>query len=379
MSSLLEVVVTARPSWARVRTLVDAYSDFNGATNIRISLLGPALSNRYGDVSLQTPKNLIVNEFHSLMDSDTLSSVALSALGGSEALVRFWAVSRPEMVLVIADRTETLGVSVAASIMQIPLIHLQGGEVSGSIDDKIRNANSKLADFHLTTNTLTRQRLISMGESADRIEVIGCPSLDIVMKSYEKSLENVLEMVVGIGAEISANDEYGIIMFHPDTLDIKQNIEWINLLLRMVAESEYKWFWFWPNPDHGSLSLTKLMRRARESLRTKNVRFVVNTSPENFCRLAIGSQLMAGNSSFGIREASLIGLPFINLGDRQAGRQQANNVSNLQESNYSELLFLVKANWGAKFMKSHIYGDGTAGFKGASALSQWVPSLKVSK
>ena len=378
MSNLLEIVVTARPSWARVRTLADAYLNLNGANKVRISLLGPALSNRYGDISLQAPKTLVVNEFHSLMDSDTLPSVALSALGGSEALVRFWAVSRPEMVLVIADRTETLGVSTAAGIMQIPLIHLQGGEVSGSIDDKIRNANSKLADFHLTTNALTRQRLLSLGESPNRIEVIGCPSLDIVVKSYGEKLDDVLSKVVGIGAEISPKDDYGIVMFHPDTLNIGQSVEWVHLLLKMVAESEHKWFWFWPNPDHGSISLTKLMRRARESLRTRNVRFVVNTSPESFCRLAIGAQVMVGNSSFGIREASLIGLPFVNLGDRQAGRQQADNVINLRLPKYDDLRFSVKVNWGTRFTKSNLYGDGNAGLKGALVLSQWVPSLKIS-
>ena len=184
---LLEVVVTARPSWARVSSIVSSYIKIAGASRIRVSLVGPSVSRRYGDVSSQIPNEIILNKFSTLHESDSLTDVGLSCVEGAESLIRHWNSNRPDCVLVIADRTETLGVSLAATLMQIPLIHLQGGEVSGSIDDKVRDINSKAADLHLTTNAGTKDRLLSMLENEAEIEVIGCPSLDIVLKTLNST------------------------------------------------------------------------------------------------------------------------------------------------------------------------------------------------
>jgi UDP-hydrolysing UDP-N-acetyl-D-glucosamine 2-epimerase len=373
---LLEFVVTARPSWARVRSLVDAYREVAGAEKCRISLVGPAVSKRYGDITNQIPRDINVNTFPTLRDSDDLMSIALNCIDGAEALARHWGRSRPDAVLVIADRTETLGVSSTAALMQIPLIHLQGGETSGSIDDKVRDANTKLADLHLTTNEMTRKYLISIGEQEDSIHVVGCPSIDIVSDIMSGSKEWVLEDLRGVGLTIYPRDEYGIIMFHPDTLDPNSSEDWVRTIIEVIDNSKKKWFWFWPNPDFGTGVISKRLRQAREKNSLSNVHFVINTSPDTFVKLAIGASMMIGNSSFGIRESSFIGLPVVNLGFRQNNRQRATNVVDILEPSRKELERVIDKNFGQRFTKSEMYGNGKAGITAAQIIASWTPRTK---
>jgi UDP-hydrolysing UDP-N-acetyl-D-glucosamine 2-epimerase len=305
--------------------------------------------------------------------------VALTCLEGGNSLARYWQQNRPDAALVIADRTETLGVAVTASLMQIPLVHLQGGEISGSIDDKVRDANSKLADFHLTTNDFTAKRLSQMGEDDARIKIVGCPSVDLVNETIKdpRQLFSSLDLG-GVGAEFDLSQPFGIIMYHPDTLDEDQTLNWVDAIIDLVEVSNMNWFWFWPNPDHGTNLISKAIRIARENNRLRNVRYVINVEPEMFISMALKSAILIGNSSFGIREASFIGLPVINIGHRQRGRQKSENVAEIASvgglKEFEELL--EKQISKGRFSKSILYGDGSAGYKSAQELIAWNPSIK---
>ena len=371
----LDVVVTARPSWARVKSLVLEYAKIAGKSKLRVTLVGPALSGRYGNILELMPEGVLTASHSTLRESDDLAAIALSCVDGSQSLIHQWMSSRPDCVLVIADRSETLGVSTAAALMQIPLIHLQGGEISGSIDDKVRDTNSKLADLHLTTNSVTRRHLEEIGESSDLIFEVGCPSIDLVAELMTKPIE-ISGQLTGVGADISLKSDFGLIMFHPDTIEGKQTLDWVDSLVQVVEKSSMKWFWFWPNPDHGTNLVSKMLRRNREAGKLQNVRFIINLPPEQFITLALKSKLMIGNSSFGIREASFMGLPVINLGTRQAGRQRASNVVDIQEPNAKELDLRVEEQAKARFLSSSIYGSGNAGKVSAKIISAWVPKIK---
>lgn len=377
-NQILDVVVTARPSWARVKSLVKNYVSSLGTQSCRISLVGPAISDRYGDLTLTIDKVYLVNQFPTLQESDDLDSVALTSLNGGASLAHFWRQNRPDAALIIADRTETLGVAVCASLMQIPLIHLQGGETTGSIDDKVRRANTKLADFHLTTNEFTKREILKMGEDPNLVKVIGCPSIDLVREVQERNTELDFLSLGGVGAEFSINEEYGLIMFHPDTANEKENIYWVLALISMIQESNLNWFWFWPNPDHGTNAISKLIRRFRERGELPRTRFIINLAPENFISLAIGSQILVGNSSFGIRESSYIGLPVLNIGKRQLGRQMDLNVHTLTEPNQLKSIWSVAQGMaGSHFASSTLYGHGVAGELGANAIREWHPTTKL--
>jgi len=374
----LDVVVTARPSWARVKSLVLEYAKIAGKSKLRVTLVGPALSGRYGNILELMPEGVLTASHSTLRESDDLAAIALSCVDGSQSLIHQWMSSRPDCVLVIADRSETLGVSTAAALMQIPLIHLQGGEISGSIDDKVRDTNSKLADLHLTTNSVTRRHLEEIGESSDLIFEVGCPSVDLVAELINNPIE-ISGQLTGVGAEIDLDSDFGIIMFHPDTLEGKQSIDWVTSLIQVIEKSSMKWFWFWPNPDHGTNLVSKALRRNREAGKLQNVRFIINLPPEQFITLALKSKVMIGNSSFGIREASFIGLPVVNLGTRQSGRQRASNVVEIQEPNTKELELKVQEQTQARFLSSSIYGTGNAGKLSAMIISEWLPEIKSRK
>jgi UDP-hydrolysing UDP-N-acetyl-D-glucosamine 2-epimerase len=374
----VEFVITARPSWSRVKKLISEFAKIEGKSALSITLMGSAVSDKYGDIQNQMPKEIEVSSFSTFRGNESLSSIANTSIQGAQALSYKWAVRRPESVLIVADRTETLGVSLAAATMQIPLIHLQGGETSGSIDDKIRGANSKLADFHLTTNETTANNLIAIGEDKRNIAIIGCPSIDIVQEKLDNKTSIHLKSsnYGGLGAEFKTDSSYGVILFHPDTYAFHENLEWTNNLVNLVQKSQLNWFWFWPNIDFGGESISKLLRTKRELLDFTKVRFLKNIHPEDFINLCINSKILVGNSSFGIREASYIGLPVINLGHRQKGRQRSDNVLDIDIPN--DITGHVEEYSLRKFQQSKIYGDGNAAKLGALALRNWQPRLKSS-
>ena len=360
----IDFVITARPSWARVKSLISEFVKLEGTNAVRISLLAAAISDKYGDIRNQIPSDIELNVFETFSGNDNLFMIAKTSIEGARSLSQSWSSHPPLSVLVIADRTETLGVSLAAATMQIPLIHLQGGEISGSIDNKIRAANSKLADFHLTTN------------KSEDIAIIGCPSIDIVFERLQVSTDPLSESSLygGVGAKFFTDNPYGIIMFHPDTLQTSSNNYWIDFLIEMTQKSNLNWFWFWPNIDFGGESMSKKIRFNRELNEFKNVRFLKNLSPSDFIDLAISAKIIVGNSSFGIREASAIGLPSLNLGNRQNERERADNVFDISVP--SDLREIVTDLSSKRFERSTIYGTGNASQLGAIALNNWTPKLK---
>jgi UDP-hydrolysing UDP-N-acetyl-D-glucosamine 2-epimerase len=376
MSSIIDFVITARPSWSRVKNLINEYAELEGNTALNITLIGSATSEKYGDIRSQMPIGISVDSFETFEGNLNYSSVTRTSILGAQVLSYKWETKRPDSVVVIADRTETLGVSLAAATMQIPLIHLQGGEISGSIDNKIRGANSKLADFHLTTNQITAKNLLDQGENLENIRIIGCPSVDIVKNrmSTEVLLLTESSRYGGVGADFSTSKPFGLILFHPDTFKLFENIEWVNKLIELVDNSDLFWFWFWPNVDIGGEEISKIIRIQREKAKFEKVRFLKNISPEAFIDLAIKSAIMVGNSSFGIREASFIGLPVINLGTRQFGRLRADNVIDIESP--IELIDIVHLSCQKRFKSSTIYGHGNAAKLGAIELSKWRPKLK---
>lgn len=380
MPNKIDFVVTARPSWSRVRSLLKNYTLMAGDKFSTVIFTDTANSRNYGYVSKQVPNEILKVTFNTHFDSDTYDATALNVSSGIEALARYWSNNRPDAALVIADRTETLAVSSTAALMQIPLIHLQGGEVTGSIDNKVRNANSALADFHLTTNEHTASRLESFGIDKETIRIIGCPSLDIVKEVLLKDIDiRDTSELGGVGEDINLDKPFGIVMFHPDTLNNRDTELYLELIIETIkSKRDIQWIWFWPNSDYGSSYISKKMRLYKESNSGKGVKFLVNVQPEVFILLAIKSCFILGNSSFGIREASFLGLPAINIGDRQMGRQRAQNVIDLLGNfEYQDINDAIENSLGVKrYPSSHLYGDGSAGEKGANFLLNWSPELR---
>jgi UDP-hydrolysing UDP-N-acetyl-D-glucosamine 2-epimerase len=271
----------------------------------------------------------------------------------------------------IADRFETIATSIAASYQNITLAHIQGGEVTGNIDEKVRHANTKLADIHLVASDDTRQRVIKMGEAEDTVMNTGCPSMDLareVSSCPELDFDPIIKYG-GVGGNIDWKNGYIVVMQHPVTTEFKESKSHIEETLRAVSELNIPTFWFWPNVDAGSDGTSNGIRGYRENNDTSNIHFFKNMEPDDFLRLIINSKCLVGNSSVGIRESAFLGVPVVNIGSRQNRRQRASGVVDCEYSR-NEIKSSIESQLKiVKYDSEYIYGDGYAGKKIANILA----------
>lgn len=286
---------------------------------------------------------------------------------------------QPAAVVTIADRYETIATAIAASYMNIPLIHVQGGEVTGSIDEKVRHAVTKLADLHLVSTQNAGDRVIRMGEYADRVFVTGCPSIDLAAEAVAESPRLEQELFAkykGVGDNVSIHDDYIVLMQHPVTTDYEHSGIHITKTLAAAKRTGLKVFCFWPNPDSGSDAVSSGIRRFRELEHPHDFAFFKNIEPEDFIRLLKGAKCLVGNSSVGVRECSYLGVPVVNIGDRQQSRERAHNVIDVDYDETEIYQAIMRQVAAGGYAPDPLYGRGDAGKKIASVIADWDLSLK---
>ena len=302
------------------------------------------------------------------------------AIGTGNATIQIANVleeTKPDIVVTIADRYETMATALSASYMNIPLLHVQGGEISGSIDESVRHAITKLSHLHAACTVEARNNLIQMGEPSDAIRVTGCPAMDILDQIANESLMDTEVNGKGVGAMIDLSKSLSVIVFHPVTTDYQNSGTYAQEIIEFVADNrEEQFIWLWPNIDSGADAISKSMRKAREHGHLDNVRFVKNYEPAIYGKLLKRAQTIIGNSSSGIREASYIGLPSISIGTRQQHREVATNVifvapkrEDIQAAYYTQKRH-------GKYTRSTLYGSGNAGSKIAEFIAESNPIIQ---
>jgi len=275
-------------------------------------------------------------------------------------------------VVTVADRFETMATAVSAAYMNIPLAHVQGGEVTGNIDEKVRHAITKLADIHLVATEKARERVLRMGEHPEAVFVTGCPSIDLaeaVLKSPNLNFDP-FQKYGGVGKNLDLSKGYLVVMQHPVTTEYEQSRQHIEETLEAVAGLKLPILLFWPNVDAGADGTSKGIRSFREGQDTSNFHFFKNMAPEDFLRLLFNSKCLVGNSSVGIREAAYLGVPVVNIGGRQAGRERGHNVMEVgykREAIQNTVLQQIEH---GPYPPDPIYGDGKAGGKIARVLAE---------
>ena len=366
------VVITARPSYSRVKTALQAIEDHE-QLDLQIVLSGSSLLERYGSAYKVIEKDgfKVVEKIYNILEGGSKTSMAkTTGLAIMELSTTFQNI-KPDVVVTIADRFETVAASIAAAYQNIPLAHIQGGEVSGNIDEKVRHANTKFSDIHLVASEDARKRVIRMGENPDYVINTGCPSMDLakeVMESPELDFDPLVKYG-GVGVNVSWTDGYLVVMQHSVTTEFENAKKNIEVTLNAIYELKIPTFWFWPNVDAGSDSISKGLRIFRERYQPENIHFFKNMEPLDFLRLIKDSKCLIGNSSVGIRESAFLGVPVVNVGSRQRGRQRAKNVI---DCGYDKVE--IKKAININFSNGHhepefIYGDGTAGKKIANLLA----------
>jgi UDP-hydrolysing UDP-N-acetyl-D-glucosamine 2-epimerase len=365
-------VITARPSYSRVKTALQAIKD-HPDLELQLVVAGSALLDRYGNaVDFIEKDGFKVNEkvFMVLEGENKTAMAKTTGLGVMELSNVFYNL-QPDAVITIADRFETIATSIAAAYQNIPLIHLQGGEVTGNIDEKVRHANTKLADIHFVTSEDARIRVERMGEDAAYVYNTGCPSIDIAAEVLlSPSLEfHPIEKYGGVGGSFSPSEGYLVVMQHPVTTEYSEAKRDVLKTLRVVDALGIPTFWFWPNVDAGADGTSNGIRSYRENFSPKNIHFFKNMEPNDFLKLLLNSKCLIGNSSVGIRECSFLGVPVVNIGTRQNRRLRGNNVIDVayEEEAIKSAIELQLSH--PKNTRSSVYGNGDSGKKIADILA----------
>lgn len=367
------VVITARPSYSRIKTALIA---INKHPNLELQLViaASALLDRYGNavkIIEQDGFDIKAKVFNVLEGENLTAAVKTTGIGVLELSTVFENL-RPDIVVTIADRFETMATAIAASYMNIPLAHIQGGEVTGNIDEKVRHSITKLADYHFVASESARERVIKLGEDPEMVFNTGCPSIDLaadVLKSPAFDFDPMIKYG-GVGAGIDVNEDYLIVMQHPVTTEYSASRKHIEETLYAIDDLKIPTFWFWPNVDAGSDSTSKGIRSFREKYQAAHIHFFKNIEPDDFLRLLLHSKCLIGNSSVGIRECAYMSVPVVNIGTRQHRRDRGNNVKDC-DYNREQISQSIKywLNYG-KPESSLVYGGGNAGRKIADLLSQ---------
>nr|MBA2562984.1 UDP-N-acetylglucosamine 2-epimerase (hydrolyzing) [Chitinophagaceae bacterium] len=248
--------------------------------------------------------------------------------------------------------------------------HVQGGEVTGNIDEKVRHAITKLSDVHFVSSENAKQRVIKMGEDPATVYNTGCPSIDLaneVLLSPSLNFDPI-EKYHGVGGLKKMPEKYIVVLQHPVTTEYDESRQHIEDTLNAVKELKIPTFWFWPNVDAGSDGTSKGIRSFRENNPDLPIQFFKNMEGEDFLRLLKNSSCLIGNSSVGIRECSWLGVPVINIGSRQQGRDRGRNVIDSDYGKDQIKAAIHKQMSNGHYESDSIYGGGNAGENIASHL-----------
>ena len=373
------VVITARPSYSRIKTALAAIKQ-HPDLELQLVIAASALLDRYGTAVSYIEKDgfAINSKVYNVLEGESPMSMAKTTGLGIIELATVFNNLNPDLVVTVADRFETMATAIAASYMNIPLVHVQGGEVTGNIDEKVRHAITKLADVHLAASYDAAQRIIKMGEEKHSVYITGCPSIDLAKQILDENPSlnfDPFKKYGGVGKEMDISNGYLVVMQHPVTTEFQQSRKQINETLQAIKELNMPTFFFWPNVDAGADGTSNGIRSFRESEKPELIHFFKNMEPNDFLRLLYNSKCLIGNSSVGVRECAYLGVPVINVGTRQNGRERGKNVIDVNY-NQTEIVNAVQSqiNHG-RFASDLIYGEGDAGKNIADVLAKVTPHI----
>jgi UDP-N-acetylglucosamine 2-epimerase (non-hydrolysing)/GDP/UDP-N,N'-diacetylbacillosamine 2-epimerase (hydrolysing) len=259
-----------------------------------------------------------LHEVPMLGTEDTGRAMAQSIGKGIFGISDLFETLQPDIALVYGDRSEMFSAAIAATHMNIPLVHLSGGDVSGTIDDSVRNAISKLAHFHLPNCQVSAERLVALGESKDRIVTVGEPGLDLLRTMEYEPLADLMRALC-----LPIDKPFLIATVHPVTDEPEAARAQMKTTLEALEEIGLPVVFTYPNTDHGGRAMVEVLEswRGRPFLRIE-----ASLGSRRYLSLMKHAAAMVGNSSSGIFEAPSFKVPVVNLGSRQHGRVRANNV-----------------------------------------------------
>jgi UDP-hydrolysing UDP-N-acetyl-D-glucosamine 2-epimerase len=288
-------------------------------------------------------------------------SVGLCAL----ELPTLFELYKPDMVLIVGDRFDAMGTATSAALMNIPIAHIQGGEVTGTIDESIRHAITKLAHIHFPATKKSAERIIRMGENPKMVFNVGCPSADIISKIKISKREDICRKY-----QLDPSTDFLIIAQHPVTTECESAKKQIRETLQAVSELGIQAIMLYPNVDAGSKDIVREIRFFDKENKLSKVGKFKHIVFEDFIILLAHAACIIGNSSSGIRESCYFGTPAVNIGTRQNGRERGKNVIDTGYDKEEIKKAVLSCIAHGKYPPEWIYGNGGSGKKITDVLSK---------
>lgn len=373
------VFVGSRANYASIRSAmrsIQAHPDLE----LLLVVGASAILDRYGSVVdvVRADGFDPVASVYMLVEGETPTTMAKSTGLGLLELSTAFDNLKPDIVITIGDRFETMATTLAAAYMNIPLAHTMGGEVSGNIDENIRHAVTKFANIHFPACEDARERIIRLGEPPETVHNVGCPRIDMVAEVLALPVD--LEDAVfgeGVGERFSLDEPFALVSQHPVTYQYGDGEGQAVATLTAVSKLGLPSVVLWPNADAGSEDVSRGIRKFREQHAAVPFHFVKNLPPEVYVHLMARTACLVGNSSSAIREGAYIGTPAVNIGTRQVGRQRGKNVIDAEHAVDSIAEAIEDRVAHGRFDSEPIYGNGKAGERIARILAE--TSLAVEK
>jgi UDP-hydrolysing UDP-N-acetyl-D-glucosamine 2-epimerase len=364
------IVVNSRANYARIKSVMRAVQRHN-RLELQLVVGASALLYRYGNVIelIRADGFEPAAVVYSIVEGENPTTMAKSTGMGIIELSTQFENLQPDIVLTVADRFETMATAIAASYMNIPLAHTQGGEVTGSIDESVRHAITKLAHVHFPATELARDNVVRMGEDPTTVHLTGCPAIDLLVDNDLSLNPDILNHGKGVGPSVDPDAPYLIVLQHPVTTEYGSGFDQVRETLDAVTRVGMQTVWLWPNVDAGSDDVSKGLRMFRESDPDANVHFYRNFAAEDYARLLNNAACIVGNSSSALREGAFLGVPAVNVGTRQQGRERGPNV---MDAGYDAAAIegALRAQIAhGRYGVSTLFGDGHSGQRVANILA----------
>jgi len=320
--------ITSRAYYGRSQLLLKKLQEHPGV-ELELMLGGSILLDKYsrhiaddieaGGFTISTSLFNVIEGGNHVAMAKTACLTALEFTNGFHA-------ADPDVVVICGDRFEQLAIAMAAAYLNKTIAHIEGGDVTGSIDESVRHAITKLAHIHFVTNDDAHRRVLAMGEDPKYVFTTG--SLDVEVASQVATpITSEIVNGYGVGHEIDISQPFLLVIQHPVTTE-RENRRHVEDTLRAVAALDMPAIWIWPNPDAGTGEMADRLRHFRENEPgdVRNMRFITDLPVSHFIALLKTTACLIGNSSAGIKECSYLGTPVVNIGARQQGRLHSDNV-----------------------------------------------------
>lgn len=370
------VVLVDRANYGRLKPVLRCITE-RPELHLQLVAAGTMVLERFGN-PVQNVKNdgfHVDGEIYIELEGSTPATMAKS-LGF--AVVEFaseFQRLKPDVVMLIGDRYEALAAALAAAYMNICIVHIQGGEVSGSIDESARHAISKLAHYHFPSTKRSADYLVRMGEAPESILGVGCPSSDIA-RTLVPTLSPEIINGTGSGAEIDLKKPFLLVVFHPTTTSYGGEKQQVEEILSALSKLQMQTVMLWPNIDAGADHISKAIRLFRDREAPNWLRTLTNLTPENYLDVLARVSCAIGNSSSFVRDAGYFGTPVVLVGDRQEGRETDEHVTHVAPLATNVFRAVKKQLRHGAYAASTLYGDGLVSVRIAEGLVSLEPYIQ---